>query len=302
VPLIAAGGLELSGSLHVSDGTGLGLVVAARADPGGLTIAPGDVTNLHLRSVDGQTVLDWTIVVDQRTLNYEVRKGTSWDTGLVVGDVVAQPPWPTTGDGTYHVRAYSVAVRTRIYSVNTTPRSRSPTRSSRATSSCPRTSRRGWTGGLDGGVIDGELSSAPMSASRSARPWASEVSPARAERAAYRGLCVADHRRYRARRGVPVLDRVRSGPASCRARTFWLTDVLASQDILGTGADPVHPGVSDLALCANRRDTTSSRPGRCFAADRRFAGHIVAWSDWVAIASGTRVSRYFRPGFVLITE
>jgi hypothetical protein len=32
-----------------------------------------------------------------------------------------------------------------------------------------------------------------------------------------------------------------------------------------------------------------------------FAGNI-GWGDWVAIAQGTRVARYFRPGFVLITD
>jgi hypothetical protein len=94
------------------------VVVADRADPGGAYHCPGDVTNLHLRSVDGQTVLDWTIVSDQRTLYYEVRKGTTWDTGLLVGDAVAQTPWPTTGDGTYHVRAYILSpFGARIYSV-----------------------------------------------------------------------------------------------------------------------------------------------------------------------------------------
>jgi hypothetical protein len=62
-------------------------------------------------------MLGWDIVDDQRVLRYEIRKGTGWDTGLVVGDEVAQPPWPTTGDGTYHVRAYVLSpFATRIYS------------------------------------------------------------------------------------------------------------------------------------------------------------------------------------------
>src|SRR5262249_5025224 len=83
----------------------------------GLSLAPGDVTNLHIRSVDGQTVLDWTIVNDQRILFYEIRKGTSWESGLIVAGAVAQPPWATTGDGTYHVRAYVLSpFGARIYS------------------------------------------------------------------------------------------------------------------------------------------------------------------------------------------
>jgi hypothetical protein len=73
----------------------------------GLSLPPGDVTNLHLRSVDGQTVLDWTVVDDPRILlitrSARARPGTpAWSSATTV----AQPPWAVTGDGTYHVRAY----------------------------------------------------------------------------------------------------------------------------------------------------------------------------------------------------
>jgi hypothetical protein len=54
--------------------------LADRAQSAGLTFAPDDITNLHLSTaVDGQTVLDWTIVVDQRcstTRSARARAGT----------------------------------------------------------------------------------------------------------------------------------------------------------------------------------------------------------------------------------
>jgi hypothetical protein len=126
VPLINAGVWSFRVRCVFSDGTVSAWVSLIGLNLAGLTFPPDDITNLHLKAVDGQTVLDWNIVADQRLIDYEIRKGTSWDTGLVVGDVVSQPPWATTGDGTYHVRAYVLSpFGIRIYSV-VTSRSMSP--------------------------------------------------------------------------------------------------------------------------------------------------------------------------------
>jgi hypothetical protein len=120
VPLIAAGSWSFRVRCMFTDGTASDWATISGLSLLGLTFAPDDIVNLHQHSVDGQTVLDWNVVTDPRAIYYEVRKGSSWDTGLVVGDVVTQPPWATTGDGTFFVRAYVLSpFGTRIYSVAT---------------------------------------------------------------------------------------------------------------------------------------------------------------------------------------
>lgn len=267
----------------------------------GLTFAPDNITNLHFRIVDGQTVLDWTVVADQRLLAYEVRKGSSWDTGLVVGPSVAEPPWPTTGDGTYHVRAYVLSpFGVRIYSVATASITIAGSIIARNIVLSKDEQVSGWTGGLDGGVIDGDFIRTDSGLSLSA-PFAIEV----VEQLEIEGLHIA----------VYVSDTVVDvgRPAECR---FWTefdaagvlqsADFLASDDLLATddilGASPTRfirafpiwrfadTGEADVFA-----EPDVFAPADVFTAD-------IAFGDWVAVPSGTRVSRYFEAGYVLITD
>jgi predicted phage tail protein len=301
VPLIASGSWNFRVRCNFSSGqasdwtTLLGLTLA------GLSAAPGDVTNLHLHTVDGQTVLDWNIVSDQRILNYEVRKGSSWDTGLVVGSVLAQPPWPTTGDGVYFVRAYILSpFGIPIYSAGIASITVVDSIIARNIIVSGDEQVAGWLGGLDGGVIDGSFIRTDI-AHVITTPAALEV----VSNLALSGLHVAVYI-------SPTI--VDIGKASeCR---FWTeyeavgnligadflsaTDLLSSLDILG--ASPTR-NIRAFPIWRFAGDSGNDifAPGNVFAEVDIFTAGI-GWQDWVATAGGTRVARYFRPGFVLITD
>jgi hypothetical protein len=301
VPLISAGVWSFRVRCIFDDGTVSAWSSLVGLTLAGLTIAPGDVTNLHLRSVDGQTVLDWTIVSDQRTLYYEVRKGTTWDTGLLVGDAVAQTPWPTTGDGTYHVRAYILSpFGTRIYSATDAEITITDSIISRNIIVSKDEQAVGWTGGLEGGVISGSFIRTD-SASSITQAWATEV----VTDLDLTGLHIAVYV------STEVVDI--GHPAECR---FWtqfeasgvlqgsdflaLTDVLASQDILGSAATRFIQAFPIWRFAPTGDNDVFSVPD-VFNPTDIFQGDV-NWSDWIAIASGTRVSRFFQPGYVLITN
>ncbi len=267
----------------------------------GLTFAPSDVTNLHQHAVDGRTVLDWTIVDDPRAILYEVRKGSSWDTGLVVGDVVAQPPWPTTGDGTYHVKAYVLTpFGVRVYSPDAASIAIAGSIFARNILRNNDEQAAGWPGRLQGGVIDGSFIRTDVSAAIT-EAWAAEI----VSTLELTGIHIAV---YASAQTVDI-----GRAAECR---FWTeyeasgiligddflakTDVLADGDILGTSptrfiqAFPVWRFATDGS-------TDIFAPSDIFAPTDVFTADI-HWGDWVAIPSGTRVERFFQPGYVLITN
>lgn len=73
----------------------------------GLNQPPNDVTGLILTVNGRNNVLAWDRVVDWRSVSYEIRKGSSWDTGLYIGST-AELSLPIGGtDGTYMIKAYA---------------------------------------------------------------------------------------------------------------------------------------------------------------------------------------------------
>lgn len=302
VPLIAAGVWSFRVRCLFNDGTVSAWTTLSNLNLSGLSSAPDSIKNLHQHLVDGQTVLDWTPVNDPRILYYEVRKGTSWDTGLVVGDAVAQPPWPTTGDGTYHVRAFILSpFGVRIYSAVDASISISDSIVSRNIILSKDEQSLGWPGSLDGGVIDGSFIRTDIGQVIDL-PFAAEV----VDDLELSGLHIAVYV------SPTVVDIGRA--AECR---FWTeyeaSGVAQGSDFLSTTIEM--PGTDDFLQVSGTRfveafpiwrfategssdvfdppDVTS--PPDVFSAG-------VTWLDWVRIASGTRVSRFFQPGFVLISN
>ncbi|KGT75788.1 tail fiber protein [Bradyrhizobium japonicum] len=301
VPYTSAGVWSFRVRCIFSDGTASNWVSLIALNLQALSAPPDDIVNLHQHSVDGQTVIDWNAVQDQRIIAYEVRKGTSWDTGLVVGDSVAQPPWATTGDGTYHVRAYVQSpFGARIYSVATASIAIADSIISRNIILSRDEQATGWTGGLNGGVIDGSFIRTDIGKVIDT-PWAQEV----VDQLALEGLHIAIYV------SGTIVDIGRA--AECR---FWTefeasgvlqsedflahTDVLASQDILGT-APTRFIRAFPIWRFASEGENDVFGPTDVFAPADVFAGNVT-WLDWIAIASGTRVARYFVPGYVLITD
>lgn len=68
-----------------------------------------DVTNFRTSFVSDVTNLVWDEIEDFRPVLYEIRKGSAWEGGIVLGRV-AHPPFATFGDDTYWIRAYSQPV------------------------------------------------------------------------------------------------------------------------------------------------------------------------------------------------
>ncbi|GAB9224813.1 hypothetical protein BDS110ZK18_66800 [Bradyrhizobium diazoefficiens] len=301
VALISAGVWSFRVRCLFTDGTASDWASLIGLQLAGLSSAPGDVTNLHIRTLDGQTVLDWTTVVDPRTITYEIRKGTSWDTGLVVADAVAQPPWAVTGDGTYHVRAYVLSpFGARIYSAATTSITVADSVIARNIIVSNDEQASGWPGGLEGGVISGSFIKTDPSGSIS-EAWAAEI----VSQLELDGLHIAIYV------SPTTVDIGRA--AECRFWTLFEAsgvlqgddflaqiDVLGSQDILGTSPTR-YIEAFPIWRFASSGDVDVFGPSDVFAPTDVFhAG--VEWNDWVRIAQGTRVARFFQPGFVLITN
>lgn len=78
---------------------------------------PADVTGLASTYIAGLSQLIWSAVTDPRAIDYEVRLGTSWDDGQVIGRT-ALTQTPILGDGTYWVAAhFKVPNGPDVYSV-----------------------------------------------------------------------------------------------------------------------------------------------------------------------------------------
>lgn len=63
-----------------------------------------DVTRLRSLYVDGVRTITWDEVRDFRAITYEIRKGSTWESALLV-DRVAHPPFSVPGNDTYWVSA-----------------------------------------------------------------------------------------------------------------------------------------------------------------------------------------------------
>ena len=301
VPFSNAGVWSFRVRSRFSDGTTSDWVSLIGLNLQGLSAPPGDISNLHQRSVDGQTVLDWTVVQDARSIAYEVRKGTSWDTGLVVGDNVVQPPWPTTGDGNYHIRTFVLSpFGVRVYSPTTVSITIADSIISRNIIVSQDEQALGWPGGLDGGVIDGSFIRTDI-ATGITTPWAPEV----IEQLELEGLHIAV---YLSSETVDI-----GRAAECRFWTLYEasgvlqgedflggSDVLGSGDVLGTAPTRFIRAFPIWRFAADGENDVFTPPD-VFAPPDVFSSDI-NFGDWVAIASGTRVARYYKPGFVLITD
>jgi hypothetical protein len=267
----------------------------------GLTSAPDDITNLHERLLDGQTHLAWTPIIDRRTLHYEIRKGSTWDTGLLVGDEVAQPPWPATGDGTYFLRAYVLSpYGARIYSAGTASILIGDTIKARNIILSVDEQAAGWTGSIDGGVVDGSFIRTDIGETLN-EAFALEV----VDELDLEGLHIAV---YVSATTVDV-GRV----AECR---FWVeyeavgvlqgedflaqTDVLGAGDILGSASTRFVLAVPIWRFSVEG-ETDIFAPADVFTPSDIFTGDVT-WQDWVAVSQGARKARFFQPGFVLITN
>lgn len=90
---------------------GAGLQTLADVEPFAYTLRgtalaspPADVTQFTTSYIGGITHLSWLEVSDFRSVQYEVRKGTDWNSAQVLGRI-AHPPFILQGNGTYWVAA-----------------------------------------------------------------------------------------------------------------------------------------------------------------------------------------------------
>lgn len=85
----------------------------------GVTSPLPDVDSFTSVYSSNVTQLSWNEILDARSpILYEIRKGTDWDTGVILGRY-AHPPVPTVGDGIYHIKAlYVTADGVEIYSLD----------------------------------------------------------------------------------------------------------------------------------------------------------------------------------------
>ena len=72
----------------------------------GIEAAVADVTGLINFFRQGRTVIKWDLLSDPRFIEYEIRKGTNYESAQILGKVVTNE-FTTDGDGTYWVTAYA---------------------------------------------------------------------------------------------------------------------------------------------------------------------------------------------------
>lgn len=267
----------------------------------GLVAPPDDITNLHQYAVDGKAALAWSVVEDQRTIAYEVRKGTTWEAGLTVGDAVSQPPWPTAGDGTYHIRAYVISpYGARIYSVNDASITITDSIFIRNIILSKDEQETGWTGGLDGGVIDGSFIRTDVALEVGAvfaQEIVSDLDLTGLHIAVYVSAATVD---------IGVASECRfwteyEGVGVLQGDDFLAqSDVLGGGDILGSASTRFIKVIPIWHFAANGALDVFDAADVFAPAD--VFGANVDWEPWVAIASGTRKSRFWKPGLVLITD
>jgi len=90
--------------------------------PVGVIVTPQGlqpVTGLKAYYINEQTRITWDILSDTRSpIDYEIRMGTIWDDGLILGRVIT-PEYTVSANGTYMVKAhYQYPNGTNIYSVS----------------------------------------------------------------------------------------------------------------------------------------------------------------------------------------
>lgn len=68
-----------------------------------------DIENLRATFVDDTSALTWDEITDFRPVQYEIRKGQTWNGALSLGRV-AHPPFVTYGDGTYWVAGVTTPI------------------------------------------------------------------------------------------------------------------------------------------------------------------------------------------------
>lgn len=82
--------------------------------------APPDITGLSTAYVGGLEKLIWTMAMDPRTVDYEVRMGIKWETAQVLGNPTV-PSCAMNGDGTYWVAVrFQVPNGPTLYSAHPT--------------------------------------------------------------------------------------------------------------------------------------------------------------------------------------
>lgn len=75
----------------------------------GIDAPPPNVDNLTDFYRDGRTVLSWRAVIDPRTIDYEIRKGETWEKAQILGRVNGTE-YVTDGNGIYWVAAHTGSV------------------------------------------------------------------------------------------------------------------------------------------------------------------------------------------------
>ena len=117
----------------------------------GVLLTLANVTNFTDFFRDGKIVLSWRPIVDPRAIDYEIRKGESWEKGEVLGRVTGTE-FTAIGDGLYWIAAHTGS----LYSP--TPASLEIENSSLVANVIATWDEEatGWAGTLSGGaIVDG---------------------------------------------------------------------------------------------------------------------------------------------------
>lgn len=303
VPIISAGAWSFRARCLFSDGTVSDWVSLLGLNLVGLSLPPPNVRNLREEVINGQSYLSWDPADDVRNPAAEVRKGPSFETGLVVGAAVAESKFASTGDGTYWLAFFVVSpFGKKIYSVNPLSIVTQDTVLERNIIVEHDEKNEGWPGGLFGGVISAGLIQTNNTLGSAI------VDPVAAEIVNQLGLGDQIVTIYLSSRIVDI-----GRAAECRFKaTYEGVGSLQGEDFLG-GGDVL--GGPDFLGSANTRFIKAFPiwrfaitgvpdvfgPADVFSPPDVFDVGI-DWQPWTKLAAGTRFARFYRAGYVLISE
>lgn len=244
------------------------------------TALAGPLANvLNFRSVyiDGLTQLSWDQITDFRAVEYEIRKGGSFDGAQVLGRIQA-PPFPAQGNGTYWIVARSNPTPDLIVY--------SPTPASLAITGAALTQNiiasydqdaLGWPGTVSGDAVNtgSQIITGPTGNILDIVDWLAETDVLN-----YGGFADAEGTYT-----IPEAQQVDIGRvAPCLVIINWTSvGQTVGQDILGV-AD--YLGITDLL------DSAASANVDVYP-EVRTAGDDEIWGDWVKYTAGYYNAQFF---------
>ena len=244
-----------------------------------------DVTNLRTSYQDNTSALTWDEITDFRDVRYEIRKGDSWESALVLVGDQAHPPFATYGDGTYWIAAVARPIPGVItYSTNPVSLAIAGSVLVANVIATYDEAGSGWTGTVTG---SGVITSGLFQTTAANDPAYYEIPASH----------VVDLGFARPAR-ISVIWKATGQPADQNILTE--ANVLTDPDILGSASARFVDAWVEIAIAQSGSSDAFALPD-AFAPSDIFAGGTT-FADWQKFAPGVYVGQFFKFRLVIVSR